>query len=163
MRPIVSYACPFHPCTIWGLTFSRRWKLKLLYCWMWPRVLWYGMYIRESCCIRLHTAAWKKLERLEAPEVWNQWLLAGPLIPVGSVTATVLVRPPLYPQHSFLGLSFTLKMEAAGSSETFVHIYQPMRSHINEKHNLCGLVTCSVIITDCNELCNLVIYVTFHN
>jgi hypothetical protein len=45
--------------------------------------------------------------------------------------------------------SFTLKMEAAGSSEKSVHIYQNMRPHIQEIHilNLCGSVTSSVTIT----------------
>lgn len=66
----------------------------------------------------------------------KQWLLVGPLVPVVSVLATVLIHHLLYLQHSFLGLFFTLKMEAAGSSEALMHVYQTMRPHIQEKHDL---------------------------
>jgi hypothetical protein len=57
---------------------------------------------------------------------------------ISSPKAPVLAPLPQYPYHLFpcSDHSFTLNMEAAGSSETLVTIYHSTQHYIPEDHNL---------------------------
>lgn len=93
--------------------------------------------VRRNCALRsTHGVSYPLRLKSSSQWIWSLWFHG---VLRHRVWKTATFRSNLLPLHSKVAC---LKMEAAGSSETLVHIYESVRSHVPEDSETTYFICC---------------------